>query len=94
MQVTIETVVERLGRLKGRWKEVADVSGVPYDTVTKVAQRRTKNPRYDTVRRLDETTRQLDLEAVRSLPERAADATIHPQEVVEIGRATGDKVGF
>lgn len=41
-----------LGRWKGHWREISAASGVPYNTVTKIAQRRTPNPRILTIEKL------------------------------------------
>lgn len=43
-----------LQTVKGRWRSVADLSGVPYSTVTKIAQGHTDDPRMDTAARLYE----------------------------------------
>ncbi len=45
-------VIRHLRASRGQWPKVAAGSGVPYATVVKVAQDRTPNPRYGTVRRL------------------------------------------
>lgn len=45
-------VIRHLRASRGQWPKVAAGSGVPYATVVKVAQDRTPNPRYATVRRL------------------------------------------
>lgn len=37
---------------KGDWRNVAEVSDVPYDTLSKIAGRRTENPRIDSVEKL------------------------------------------
>jgi len=48
----LNEVIDGLAANKGRWPEVAAGSGVPVSTVRKVAQRRTKNPRIETIDRL------------------------------------------
>ena len=48
----LNDVVERLAQWKGHWRDIAEGAGVPYDTVAKVAQGRTKNPGILTVDRL------------------------------------------
>jgi predicted transcriptional regulator len=48
----LEYVLARLDETKGQWREIAEASGVPYDTLTKVAQRRNANPRVGTVQQL------------------------------------------
>ena len=48
----LDYVLIQLEDSKGQWREIADASGVPYDTLTKVAQRRNENPRVNTVQQL------------------------------------------
>lgn len=45
-------VVRNLRENVGRWKEIADASGVPYSTVAKIGQQETKNPRIESVQAL------------------------------------------
>ena len=45
--------------MKGRWRELSEASGVPYSTLTKVAQGKTKNPAFETVAALDRALRGL-----------------------------------
>jgi predicted transcriptional regulator len=52
MDDMLEYVLARLDETKGQWREIAEASGVPYDTLTKVAQRKNKNPRVQTVQPL------------------------------------------
>lgn len=47
----LATVRRELGATKGQWSAVAEKSGVPYHTLTKVAQGRV-DPRLSTVQRL------------------------------------------
>ena len=44
-------VRRQLGEMKGRWASVAEQSGVPYHTLTKIAQGKV-DPRVSTVQRL------------------------------------------
>ena len=39
---------KRLADLRGDWERVATVAGVPYFTISKIAQGKTTNPRIDT----------------------------------------------
>jgi transcriptional regulator with XRE-family HTH domain len=48
----IKFVCRHLELARGRWTEVARRSGVPYDTLTKIAQGKVTNPRIETVQRL------------------------------------------
>lgn len=48
----LDLVLDALEKSKGHWQAVADGSGVPYHTLTKVAQRRIVNPGVDTVQAL------------------------------------------
>lgn len=52
MNSLLNFVVSSLQADRGHWVTVSKVSGVPYHTLTKIAQERTKNPRLDTVERL------------------------------------------
>lgn len=60
---SVENVVRRLGEKKGQWGRVSETSGVPYDTVTKIAQGKTKNPRINTIERLDRALREMEAAA-------------------------------
>ena len=48
----LDDVVGHLGRWKGYWRDISAGSGVPYNTVTKIAQGRTRNPRILTIEKL------------------------------------------
>lgn len=56
MSSTIEPILtfvrRRLEETRGDWMEVSRVSGVPYHTLTKIAQGQVENPRIATVQRL------------------------------------------
>lgn len=45
-------VLAKLKASNGRWRQIADAADVPYDTLTKVALGRVKNPRIETVQKL------------------------------------------
>lgn len=50
----IDFVVRKLREAMPRnWQHIADMSGVPYKTLVKVAYKSTKNPRYRTVEALN-----------------------------------------
>lgn len=51
-ETMLQFVLVSLDRARGRWAHVSKESGVPYHTLTKIAQRRSANPRIDTVQRL------------------------------------------
>ena len=54
-------VVERLlADGKGRWSEVSDKTGVPVDTIIKVARGHTRNPRFHTIDPLTKYYRSLE----------------------------------
>ena len=40
----LDYVLESLEKSRGRWPEIAKASGVPYHTLTKIAQRQIENP--------------------------------------------------
>lgn len=40
----LEYVLENLERSRGRWPRIADATGVPYHTLTKIAQRQIEDP--------------------------------------------------
>jgi hypothetical protein len=48
----IDQVRQALERSRGSWAQVSLSSGVPYHTITKIAQRRVTNPRVGTCQRL------------------------------------------
>lgn len=56
MSNTIEPILtfvrRKLSESRGSWVEVARDSGVPYHTLTKIAQGHVENPRIATVQRL------------------------------------------
>jgi predicted transcriptional regulator len=45
-------VKRRLDETRGRWTDAAKYSGVPYDTVKKIAQGKTKDPTVSNVQKL------------------------------------------
>lgn len=45
-------VVRNLRANVGRWRQIAEGSGVPYSTVAKIGQRETENPRIESVQKL------------------------------------------
>jgi transcriptional regulator with XRE-family HTH domain len=47
-----ELVVEELAKNKGRWRALADATGVPYYTLTKIASGAIPNPGVDHIQRL------------------------------------------
>lgn len=67
------TVLRRLNQAKGDWPKVAEESGVPYQTITKIGGRIVTDPRISTVQTLfDYFAAQ---EMTPSLGERASDAS-------------------
>ncbi|NYH13446.1 putative transcriptional regulator [Paraburkholderia bryophila] len=48
----LDTVLRKLGETRGRWPEVSDGSGVPYQTLTKIACGVHSDPRVSTVQTL------------------------------------------
>ncbi|MEM5461602.1 hypothetical protein VSR69_43595 [Paraburkholderia phytofirmans] len=48
----LSTVLRRLDGMKGEWPDVAKESGVPYQTLTKIACRIVADPRISTVQTL------------------------------------------
>jgi predicted transcriptional regulator len=52
VQTLLDYVLEQLDMHKGEWRQIAEESEVPYDTLTKVAQRKNENPRVRTVQKL------------------------------------------
>jgi len=59
--IEISEVVARLQQHKGHWQQLADESGVPYFTLTKIARGTIKNPGIETVNKL---MRHLDAKAI------------------------------
>jgi predicted transcriptional regulator len=57
---SVQFIVDALQKSKGRWMEIANDTGVPYHTITKIAQGRTENPRINTVDALDKYFRKTD----------------------------------
>jgi predicted transcriptional regulator len=47
------SLIERLQSAKRTWRVVSQATGVPYSTLTKVAQGKTRNPRVSTVEALE-----------------------------------------
>jgi predicted transcriptional regulator len=45
-------VLNALRRSRGAWVRISVATGVPYHTLTKIAQGKTERPRVDTVQRL------------------------------------------
>lgn len=59
----LDEVLRDLDRSRGRWAEVSDGSGVPYHTLTKIAQGQNKNPRVQTVQKLHDHFRRCSIKA-------------------------------
>lgn len=51
-QPIFDYVLERLESSKGRWPTVAAESGVPYKTLTKIAQREIRDPGVSHIQKL------------------------------------------
>lgn len=49
----------RLNAAKGQWPEIATGSGVPYSTIQKIAQGKTRNPGVETFTAIDRALREL-----------------------------------
>lgn len=48
----LQAVQERLNQSKGAWKRIADTIPMPYGTLRKIADGKTKNPRFENVQTL------------------------------------------
>jgi len=48
----LATVVRCLQETKGKWRSIADATGIPYDTLTKIALGRVADPRVSNVEAL------------------------------------------
>ena len=48
----LTSIVSELQRRKGSWEQIAIVTGVPYETLAKIARGVVKNPRFRTVEKL------------------------------------------
>jgi predicted transcriptional regulator len=48
----LQEVIDALHACRGSWQSVADATGVPYSTITKIAQGVTLDPRINTVQQL------------------------------------------
>lgn len=59
-QPIFEYVLAGLERTKGRWPAVAEASGVPYKTLTKIAQREIIDPGVSHVQKLADYFRAMD----------------------------------
>ncbi|CAB3688241.1 hypothetical protein LMG24238_02976 [Paraburkholderia sediminicola] len=63
----LDTVMRKLDETRGTWPEISDRSGVPYQTLTKIACGIVRDPRVSTVQAL------LDYFATRPEQSTAAD---------------------
>lgn len=61
----------RLDAVKGQWRDLAESSGIPYSTLTKIAQGKTRNPGFDTVQAIDAALRSLAAKVAGSAVEGA-----------------------
>lgn len=57
-QTLLEFVLESLEASRGQWPEIAKTSGVPYHTLTKIAQRKIENPGVKHVQQLSDYFRE------------------------------------
>jgi len=53
----LEQTLQQLDQLRGQWPDIARRSGVPYHTLTRIAQRKSPDPRVSTVQRLHDCMR-------------------------------------
>jgi len=68
----LDTVMRKLDETRGTWPEISDRSGVPYQTLTKIACGIVRDPRVSTVQAL------LDYFATRPEQASAADSSRAP----------------
>ena len=50
--IDINDIAARLQKRKGKWRDLAEASGVPYFTLTKIARGTITNPGIDTINKL------------------------------------------
>jgi predicted transcriptional regulator len=48
----LQYVLDQLESRKGQWPAIAEETGVPYDTITKIAQGQIEDPKVSKVQRL------------------------------------------
>lgn len=48
----LEQVKRQLGEHRGRWPQISDATGVPYFTITNIAQGKVENPGVLTIQKL------------------------------------------
>lgn len=56
----LQFVLSRLENCRGDWKSIAEKTGVPYSTLTKIAQGHTENPGVQHVQKLANYFREQD----------------------------------
>ncbi len=62
---------KRLHKAKGKWSDLAAMSGVPYSTICKIYQDQSKSPRLHTFVNLSRALDRLESDDKIVLPERA-----------------------
>lgn len=62
----LEQTLRRLDQLRGQWPDIARLSGVPYHTLTRIAQRKSPDPRVSTVQRLHDCMQEHYVETYHS----------------------------
>lgn len=48
----LEYVLRKLEESRGTWPDIAEKTGVPYDTITKIAQRKIEDPKVSKLQTL------------------------------------------
>jgi hypothetical protein len=59
----LDYVLQKLEETRGDWPAIARESGVPYDTITKIAQRQIEDPKVGKLQRLANFFRAREREA-------------------------------
>jgi len=66
------TVVQSLQAAKGKWRCIAEATGIPYDTLTKIALGRVSDPRVSNVQTLHDYFENQQVDAVSAESSRAS----------------------
>jgi len=56
----LEYVLRKLEESRGTWPDIAEKTGVPYDTITKIAQRKIEDPKVSKLQTLADYFRGLE----------------------------------
>lgn len=60
METMLDYVLRKLEESRGTWPDISEKTGVPYDTITKIAQRKIEDPKVSKLQTLADYFRDIE----------------------------------